>query len=79
MNKETLLADLRNKLGPVKNFFAVQRLLDSVNAEKEGSSRSEFMKGMEIAKLEEILNKEKILCEVNVSQIDYIISCLEKI
>ena len=72
--KEKLLADLRNKLSPMKNYFSMNRDLEAIKSEEDS-----FLKGYNMTELEDILKKEAIVCETAMAQIVYIIECLENL
>jgi len=78
MKTTNLLADLRNKLGPISSYFAINRQLVSLNASISANSNYSFTDGMQQAQLEGILDEEAIKSETSMAQILYIIECLEK-
>lgn len=74
-----LLADLRNKLSPLVNYFAVKRDYDQLKANPSNTSTGGFLDGMKMADLEAIIKKEQINCENNIAQIQYILDSMTKL
>lgn len=73
MTKEELLADLRNRLTPIKNYFAIQQELNRLKLEPES-----FMKGYKKSQFEGILEDERLLVNTSLPIIEYIIKNLEE-
>jgi hypothetical protein len=72
--KEKHLADLRNQLSPIFNYFEMLRHLDSLKANNERS----FRKSYNISELEGLIESEKLKCEGNVKIIGYLLTKLEE-
>lgn len=78
MTDKQLIADLRNKLGPFKNYLALMRALDKLKIQAaEGSNYSAFLSGYQQPGIEEAADKERIQCEKNMAQIEYIVEQME--
>lgn len=75
IDKDFLVADLRNKLSPVVGYFETRRLLELAISSNEDS----FSNGMRQAELESQLNKQLIIAESSIYQIIHIIELLEKV
>lgn len=74
-NTLDLIADLRNKLGPIKNYFVCSRKLDQINAK----TNKDFIDGLNLGKLNAILAEEKLKCEENIYKIEMILESLESL
>ncbi len=73
MNTKDLVADLRNKLSPIKNYLALQRQYESVN-NREGKG---FMDGYKLGELQTLIEKEKINAEQAMPYVEAIIHMIE--
>jgi hypothetical protein len=75
IDKDFLVADLRNKLSPVFGYFETKRLLDLTIASNDDT----FLNGVRQVELEEQLKKQLILAEASVHKVLHIIELLEKL
>lgn len=75
MTKNELIADLRNKLSPIKTYLAAQREYESLSANDD----SGFMDGYKLAQLKEIIQTNKLIAEVSMIRVEVILEYLEKL
>ncbi len=75
MNNTDLIADLRNKLSPIKNYLAMQRHYESLASKKDG----DFMDGLKRGKLVVMIEEEKLKAEEAMAKVEHIIELLERI
>lgn len=79
MEKNTLLADLRNKLSPVKNYISMQRELEQLRATVSTSNLESYNNHMKLLDMVELIQKEQIVAEQSWAKAELIIELLEKI
>lgn len=75
IDKDFLVADLRNKLSPVLGYFETKRLLDLTISSNDDT----FLSGVRQIELEEQLKKQLIVAESSMHKIIHIIELLEKV
>lgn len=79
MQKE-LIAELRNKLSPIKNYLTMQREYESLTAKKgNGDNYSSFLDGYKSGGLLVKIEEEKLKAESAMSKVELIIELMEKL
>jgi len=74
MNKDQLLADLRNKLSPIKNYLTSVREFENICSQKPS-----FYTGIRRGQLSVLIEKEKLRAEAAMPKVELIIEQLENL
>lgn len=73
MKATELLAELRNKLSPIKNSIEMQRLLINIKVQP-----SSFTKGFEMSRLEQLIEDDRPKVEQCMAKVDLLLDLLEE-